>query len=147
MNKYFWALERMIADVQQPGFYPLITAQELLELRCKYYSLYPEDSDTEPDANQERVLTVPLTKLIAKRLGSQFSTPDDNSYIQGEDGCSLHFLWYLEDKYWLNLARTERKCLVRNIPLVLSRFRRFPLYEKNLWRVIFAYADVPVRFR
>lgn len=148
--EYLETLARLIKDAQQPGWYPCISYHTLNQQRDQWLSS-PSSGPLGDAIAQERENVAPLSKAIAARLGDEFSVGTERLFwIHHQDGF-VYFLWCFQDHFWHELARKERnyRLVVLGTPRfgsAVERFRRSPLYERQLWRVILAYADVPERF-
>lgn len=152
LHPYFETLTRLLAEAKTPGWFPSVDIETLIFLRTEWYSEYPESQENLGTDN-ERIFTVPLAKLIAARLGGhpRFSADRDAFIHDWKYGVGMYYLWYLKEKYWQELARKERpyRITILGPPkqgTVIARFRRSTLYERQLWGLILAYADVPERF-
>jgi len=152
--EYLGTLARLIKDAQQPGWYPCISYHALNQQRDQWVSSPPATDIPIGDAiAQERENVAPLSKAIAARLGDKFSVgPERAFWIRYQDGLDVYFLWCFQDHFWQELARKERNyrmAVLLGIPkqgTAVARFRNSALYERQLWRVILKYADVPERF-
>ena len=157
MSDYLETLDRLIKDAQQPGWYPTIANDNLFAQKQNFFFRNSQSQSFSDLKTQEKKYSAPLSELIVARLGNKFSLmgADEESsnvgFIQDEYCTGIFFTWFFKDQYWQELATTERnyRMAVLGLPkpnTVIARFRRSPLYERNLWGVILKYADVPERF-
>jgi len=151
---YLETLEKLLAAARFPAWFPWIDETTMENLRAAWLDQNLQCRDV-LNFNHERTFTTPLSQLIAARLGGKprFSVHRDNTMINDwKYGFGMHYVQFFRDQYWQELARKERnyRMVVLGTPKLgsaVARFRNSALYDRNLWRSILAYADVPERFR